>query len=168
MPGPTFQSQAPLKRRPAAGLTRVHQLLSHAPAARTPLRSSAMYATLSLSPIAVTLRRNPPSLLFLFALPSLCSSSRTESHHRRERHCHDSSTGAATLVRHTESSLACLCLKHGHRTKEHPRRSTHRRCCREVPPCRPTPPATEPPYQPFHEHHADEDHQPWFGLGNSW
>jgi hypothetical protein len=82
IPGPTCQSQALLKRRPAAGLTRARLLLGHALAAQTPLRSSATYATLSLSPVVATPMRNLSSLLFLFALPSLCSSSRTERHHR--------------------------------------------------------------------------------------
>jgi hypothetical protein len=43
MPGPTCQSQAPLKRRLVAILTRMRLLLGHAPMARAPLQSSATY-----------------------------------------------------------------------------------------------------------------------------
>jgi hypothetical protein len=86
--------------RPLASCAR--QLLGHAPVARTQLWSSATYATLSLFPVAATPRLNPPSLIFLFALPSLCSSCR----HRHERYRCAASTRAATLMRHVESSFS--------------------------------------------------------------
>jgi hypothetical protein len=87
------------------------------------------------------------------ALSLLCSSSRTEHRHRRERHRRASSARAVTLMRR---------LKHGHCTGEHPQRSTRRCCRRGAPPRGLAPPATKPPHRPFHEHHADEDllHEP--------
>jgi hypothetical protein len=86
-----------------------------------------------------------PTLLFRLA-PPLCYCS-----HAMLRTA-ALATGAATLVRHVESSLSVPLPQARAPHRGRPRRTTRRHCQREAPPCGPTPPATGPPRRPILEH----------------